>query len=177
MQTTARLKIPGPCAPRRPGGAMHFSSATPTGGARARRARTLPATSATASPARLSHTGPGAGVHPAPPGKGPGKWSWRTLAFDPLGNPGRPAAHPPGRPAPRGFLFKDKPPSRTPAKTRALPRHSVCLSPREQGQPHLPATPQEKLSPPSQSRGRSVHLPRPTPHARVTRGADPRNVS
>ncbi|XP_070313493.1 putative uncharacterized protein ENSP00000383309 [Odocoileus virginianus] len=149
---------------------MHFSSATPTGGARARRARTLPATSYTALPARRrpppgprSHTGPGAGVYPAPPGKGPGEWSWRTLAFDPLGNAGRAAAHPPGRPAPRGFLFKDKPPSRTPAKIRALPRHSVCLSPREQGQSHLPATPQEKLSPRSQSRGRSVHLTPPDP--------------
>ncbi|XP_061015746.1 basic proline-rich protein-like [Dama dama] len=184
VQTTARLKIPGPCAPRRPGGPMHFSSATPTGGARARRARTLPATSATASPARRrpppgprSHTGPGAGVHPAPPGKGPGEWSWRTLAFDPLGNPGRSAAHPQDA-QPRAAFF-----SKT-SHLHARPPKPVL----SQGTPFAVPTGAGTVPPPPYSTRKTVapvpesrplgtpHPARPrTPesHAERTRGMSP----
>lgn len=153
MQTTARLKRPGLWAPRRPGGPMHFSSATPTGGARARRANTLPATSAAAPARRRPPPGPRHTLVPAQgsarhrPGKGLEIGAGARSLSTPLGNPGRTAAHPLGRPDLRGFLFKDKPPSRTPAKTLALPRHSFCLSPGEQGKSHLPSTPQKICRP------------------------------
>lgn len=139
-QTTAPLKIPGLAASRTPGGRMHFSSATPTGGILARKARgarTVPAVSAASRALSLrsrtqprTHSRPGWGVHPHPSGKGPPAQSWRVLAFPPP-DPEREATHPRGGETRAAFFSKTSnlhacKPARQ--KSCTLPRRSVSFS-------------------------------------------------